>query len=211
MLFRPLTLWPHAPTRTRAQGRFRTGFQDTLNLLARELEFLRARDVVIQLAILPAEIRNDGYPRANARPSHPGVIISFTGRHGPLSFPCDTYLDWKDNLRAIALALEALRAVDRYGVTQRAEQYRGWAQLGDGNEPVTGTPADLEQAAALLLKVAKRGRMTSDPRAVLASPEVFETVRRLAIRYSHPDQGGSNEEFLRVDAAISALRAHHGL
>ena len=33
------------------------------------------------------------------------------------------------NLRAIALALAALRAVERYGVTRRQEQYKGWAEL----------------------------------------------------------------------------------
>lgn len=44
-------------------------------------------------------------------------------RRGHLSYPCDTFTTLQDNLRVIALALEALRMVDRYGVTRRGEQY----------------------------------------------------------------------------------------
>lgn len=46
-----------------------------------------------------------------------------------LSYPCDSCDNWQHNVRSIALALQALRAVDRYGVTRRAEQYRGWGKL----------------------------------------------------------------------------------
>jgi hypothetical protein len=33
---------------------------------------------------------------------------------------------WQHNVRSIALGLEALRAVDRYGITRRGEQYAGF-------------------------------------------------------------------------------------
>jgi hypothetical protein len=39
---------------------------------------------------------------------------------------------WQNNVRAIALALEALRKVDRYGVTRGNEQYTGFRALGSG-------------------------------------------------------------------------------
>jgi hypothetical protein len=40
--------------------------------------------------------------------------------------------DWQHNVRAIALGLEALRKVDRYGITRRGEQYAGWKALPAG-------------------------------------------------------------------------------
>jgi hypothetical protein len=36
------------------------------------------------------------------------------------------------NLRAIALGLEALRKVERYGIAERGQQYAGFAQIGAG-------------------------------------------------------------------------------
>src|SRR5579863_10251967 len=54
---------------------------------------------------------------AGAKLRTQGIILTFNSKHGPLSYPCDKYSNWQANLRAIALSLEALRAVDRYGVT----------------------------------------------------------------------------------------------
>lgn len=72
----------------------------------------------------------DGMPRADAKPEHPGIIVNIEPRNKPpMSFPCDTFTHWHDNLRAIALTLEALRKVDRYGVTQTGQQYRGWQAI----------------------------------------------------------------------------------
>ena len=63
-----------------------------------------------------------------------------------MSYPCDKYSNWQANLRAIALSLEALRAEDRYGVTRRAEQYKGWAKLLPPNAEFA---SDIEAAGFL--------------------------------------------------------------
>lgn len=60
---------------------------------------LRAKDIVLQMEITDADIRNDGWIHANARPKGPGVILSFDSKHGPLSYPC-TFGDWQTNVRA---------------------------------------------------------------------------------------------------------------
>lgn len=124
---------PLGPVSGRSAGRrratFRIGYSDRLSLLESELAKLGAKEIVIQAQFEAKDIRNDGWPRSSARPKGPAVVLSFQSKHGPLSYPCDSYDAWEDNLYAIALALEALRAVDRYGVTKRAEQYKGWAQL----------------------------------------------------------------------------------
>jgi hypothetical protein len=137
-VFRPLGPWLEGNTANR-RSRYvmRAGWQNTLDLLARELDYLDARHIVIQADFSESDLRVDGMPRSNARaPYHPGVRIAFKSKHGPLTYATDAYEFWQHNVRAIGLGLEALRAVDRYGVTRRGEQYTGWKQLGAGTRPV---------------------------------------------------------------------------
>ena len=128
--FRPIERWLGPETIRRRRSTFRSGYTQTMNLLDRELRHLRAARVVIQLALSEADIRLDGLPRASARPTHPGVILAFhSNQHDiDLQYAVDAFDRWEDNLRAIALGLEALRKVDRYGVTKHGEQYRGWVR-----------------------------------------------------------------------------------
>ncbi len=92
---------------------------------------------MLQIDIREQALRLDGGLRANARPvDFPGVRISFESKHGPLTYATDTHEFWQHNVRGIALGLQALRAVDRYGVTKRGEQYTGWKALPAGQAPL---------------------------------------------------------------------------
>lgn len=153
--FRPLENWSGPKYRTRKDAAFRSSWSSTLDLLGSELAKLRARQIVIEADVSAEEIRQDGMLRANARPETPRIRLSFDSwtSKGPLSFPCDSYRAWQDNVRAIALSLECLRSVDRYGVTRGTEQYQGWlANLAllsgwhlDG-EPLVAVRVDLAGA-----------------------------------------------------------------
>lgn len=138
--FRPIDEWPGEMTRNRRRAPFRTTWGTTIELLERELSILDARLVVFQIAVDERDLRIDGKPRAQARATHPGVILAFESKWGPLKYAVDAFDRWEDNVRAIALAMEALRKVDRYGVTKRGEQYTGWKAL-----PVSTDPADAIQ------------------------------------------------------------------
>lgn len=186
------------PRRERSRARFSVGYQTRLNLLDVELSKLGARNIVIQAEFEAREIRNDGWPRSTARPKGPAVIVSFDSDKGPLSFPCDTFQRWEDNLYAIARSLEALRAVDRYGVTRRAEQYRGWAQL-PAAAPDRAFGSKLE-ASRWLAEIA--GVVDGRP----LSGDHLETTYRIAARRLHPDAGGSTEAFQRLQDAMRLLR-----
>lgn len=139
----PIREWP-GTLRTASQRRsspFRASLTDTLEVLGREIWNLTdtrtQRESAELLIAIPAGglWRLDGRPRAHAVAEHPGVIFSLDSKHGHLSYPCDTFTTWQDNLRAIALALEALRKVDRYGVTKRGEQYRGFLAIERPRHP----------------------------------------------------------------------------
>lgn len=122
---RPIQSWPDPPTRRRERSRFDSGYESTKALLERECRHLGAREVVIQLAVPESDIRIDGtYPKANARIEHPGVIVSFESKHGPLRYSTDRFTHWLDNLRAIALGLAAQDRPGADGPEHRPDRRR---------------------------------------------------------------------------------------
>lgn len=140
---------------------FRATWSDTLQLLDTELTYLNATDVVFEVDVAGEDqIRLDGMLRANAKVTSPAVRLAFDSTYGPLTYATDRFRgqyyndppDWQINLRAIALGLEALRKVDRYGITKRGEQYTGWKALPAGRAmPASHMTAD--EAGSLLYKV----------------------------------------------------------
>lgn len=184
LVFRPIDQWPGESTGGRRWSNFSTSLSRTVALLARELRFLQAERIVLQVALEERHIRHDGFPRADAKASHPGVILAFESKFGPIKYATDEFYTWEDNLRAIALALEALRAVDRYGVSKRGEQYAGWRALTTGTDD-TGIHTK-EQAQDLL-----------DSYGGYVG----------AIKATHPDQGEGRDplEFRRVMKAKELL------
>jgi len=218
---RPIEAWPGPMTSASARQRspFKAAWRSTLDTLDRELFHLGrqgAASAVLQIAMREQDFRLDGMPRANARPEHPGVILAVDAAAGPLSFPCDTYVTWQENLRALALALEALRRVERYGVTRRAEQYRGWRALPPGGAtpmPAATEPMAPRAAAEYLLEHARPVGgvpVGMGAQALLERRLAVELTYRLAARALHPDrEGGSTEGFQRLQAARDVLDAHH--
>jgi hypothetical protein len=206
-IFRPIHQWPVPFTKNRKRSPFHVGYQRIIDDLDRELGYLGAKACVIQAAVTDAEIRNDGRLRSEAKPQHPGVIVSFESKHGPLSYPCDTYSHWQDNLRAITLAMAALRAVDRYGVTRRGEQYKGWKQLPGGDSPTPSGHMSVEAAASYIVV-----RGGGNAAGVIASPDEARAAYRRAAQACHPDLHGDKytADFARLNAAKEIIDRHHG-
>lgn len=193
--FRPLPRWPYPPKPHR-HDLFKATYGDTLDLLERELGYLKASDVIIGLVTDERSIRLDGRPRSDMRVQHPGVELSFErpGRLDPVTnqrapgqrlvFHTDAYSgyadSWQSNLRAIALGLEALRAVDRYGITSTSEQYAGFLQL-------TTSQANPD-----------RGKQLVDAAGSL----------RKALMEHHPDHGGDPRDFADVQAFRQLTGGH---
>jgi hypothetical protein len=200
----PIRSWPGELTRNRASSQFKATLRSTLQLLDREIYHLvdtrkQQESAELLIAIPADQFRLDGRPRAQARAEHPGVIFSLDSRYGHVSYPCDTFTTWQDNLRAIALALEALRKVDRYGVTKRGEQYRGFLAI-----EATAVPAGFSTADDALAFLGKYlGLGLAEMKVVAGAPS--RALRR-AQRETHPDQGGDAATFQRVSLAEAKLR-----
>lgn len=196
---RPLGPWIGPVTDYRKSGnQFRTSWDDTLKLLRAEAELLDATTLVVQVDADPDDIRRDGMLRARARVGFPGVKVSLDSRFGPLTYATDAYETWQSNVRAVALSMQALRAVDRYGVSKSGEQYRGWSAIA------AGSSTEMSRGeAARLLAAGTNGRFTADQ--LLTDRAGVALAYKLAIRTLHPDVGGDPEMFRRVTSARDLL------
>lgn len=192
--FHPMGVWPGKRTREHKRSPFGAGYQNTLVLLERELGHLDARDVRIYIDVEPYEIRNDGWPRGSARPGMPGVVLAYKTKAGEFSMPCDTFLDWQTNLRAVALTLERLRAIDRYGVTQ-GQQYAGFKAI---EAPQKWTVERSIEFIALNSGIYIEDR------------DSYRKAYRTAASRLHPDSGGSAAQFHLLGDAKEILDAHFG-
>src|SRR5947209_612848 len=99
---------------------FKAPWSNTVKLLAKELRLHGAKQTVMEIDLPESAIRIDGLPRADRNVRQPGIVLSFDATHVPnrphLRYEVTEFSYWQDNVRAVALALEALRTVDRYGV-----------------------------------------------------------------------------------------------
>jgi len=194
LTYRPLQQpWgqPHTKNR-RPRSAFKADWNDTMALLDRELGQLKATAVVLQIDVTEDQIRLDGILRANTTPGFPGVRLIADTRLGTLSWQTDSCTFWRHNVRSIALGLEALRAVDRYGITSTGEQYKGWLQLEAG----TPSTSPREVFAAMI------GHGVDAADQSLTDIEMWRTARAIA----HPDRnGGRRELWDEVEAAAARL------
>lgn len=227
---RPIEAWPGdlTPEGRRQVAQFSASWSDTQLLLEREVRFLTEGDqrhVVLQLAITDRDVRNDGWIRADARPEHPGVIVSFDSLHGPLRYSTDRFSHasfsvrkgqpgscrwtteripgWQCNVRAIALGLEALRKIDRYGIASGGEQYHGWRALGAGT-PMPAAQMTVDEAARLLCD-ATMTTIGEDASDIARVSVLAMSLWREAAKVHHPDAGGDPEMFRRLTEARDVL------
>ncbi len=218
LTFRPIKVWPEGwqdanRDRKREYSPFRATYSDTLEVLDRELTFLDARACGLQVAATDRDVRLDGQLRADAKVEHPGVILTIeTRRHGTLVYATDRFTasyyrsapSWQHNLRAIALGLEALRKVERYGIAERGQQYAGYRELGAGIP--LGAAMSVDEAAAFLIEYGEWGGVpaTVDDVAT-AGPDVVQAYFREAAKRLHPDAGGDAALFRRLTQARDVL------
>lgn len=162
---------------------FSASWTSTVQLLTKELRAHGARQSILEIDMRESDIRLDGTPRADRSARTPGIVLSFEATGVPgrptLRYEVGTFASWQANVRAVALGLEALRAVDRHGVTKRGEQYAGWKALPTGSGP----------------SATRGGALISEHGGVAG-----------ALRATHPDTSGydSAADFADVQAARGA-------
>jgi len=196
---RPIDDWPGKHRHSREKGPFSASLKDTLTTLKRDLSALKAKNIVLQIALREGDFRLDGLPRAGAIATHPGVILAFDSKHGPLRLYFDAFTRWENNLRAIAMHLEHLRLAGLYGVGTDGQQYKGWQALPPPGKDEAAFLTKLEAAEWLTSKSGVSGDYSD--------PAIVQRAYRVASAKLHPDVGGSHEGFVRLGKARELLEA----
>lgn len=185
-------VWPNAWKRTPDSARNHlqgeVTFGTALNRLLRELRLMGVEDHAITISS-DVPLRADGFPRADrGEPQDPGIAVYFKFDGRDLSFACDSYKTTRDNLRALALTIEALRGIQRWGASDLMDRaFRGFAAL-----PERATSPWKETL----------GFKTDEKITV----EKIETRFRDLVKKHHPDYGGNEETFRQIVEARSIGR-----
>ena len=189
------------PESKRTRSPYTAGWSKTADLLARELRHLHARNVVLQADCTESQLRLDGRLRAGARLASDAVVLAFDSDHGAVSWRSDAFnavgysspsgtQGWHHNLRAIGLTLEALRAVDRYGVSDSGQQYTGFLALEQRGTSSIDAEAELRDIAGVpangtLAQVVRAARRVSHPDVNGGMTSQWECVQHLAEVVGH--------------------------
>jgi len=178
--------WPAGWKRTASPRKppYKLTLEAALDELLRELRSLHARDVVITSNV---PTRRDGLPRSGlSEPPDRGVAVYWSARdRRPMVMACDTWNTVRGNIRAIGLAIGALRAIERSGASQLLERaYTGFTALPS------------EAGASSWRAVLGFG---PGPISILQLEEAYKKAARTA----HPDVGGSHERMVEVNRAYA--------
>jgi len=207
--FQPLSNWPGERTKNRKRATFSARWDTTLRELDMELRHLTARQVIVEADCEGSEINiRTGMLKSSARLRSPGIVLSFTSKYGPLRYPCDTFHEWQDNLRAIVLFMSNQRANARYGVGRVEQNYTGYKALPGGAPITAGEWATVEAAATELCRLA--GHVPPYcPKPLLDNPEDLKRTYANAARRWHPDlHGGDGSTMAKVNRARDFIEQH---
>lgn len=192
----------------RIHSQFTASWADTQDMLLAEIAHLKGRDIVLEMDVTEADLKINGELRANAKPTSGAVGVAFDAtEHGPLFYRCDRFTTsygyqgpaWQHNVRAIALTLSALRAVDRYGATETGQQYTGFKALPAGRAmPASHMTSD--EAWNVLWTAVGANNIGH-----VESVDLHHLVKR-ARRATHPDHNdGDQSRWDKVESAARVL------
>lgn len=191
--------WKRTPIRDREISRFVTGMQRNLKGLYAELERLGAANVVIT-SDLPT--RSNGQPYGKAADSGIAVWFVLDGKERVMA--CDRWDLAAENIRAIALTIESIRGMERWGAIDVTRAFSGFTALpaggesgqeGDGSIP-NPQPSERDWRDVLAYK----GKRIPDD----APLGYVRRCHRQAMKVAHPDLGGTHEMALEVNRALAA-------
>jgi hypothetical protein len=175
--------WPHGWPKTSPgahQGSlFKTDTPRALNNLKRQLSLMGAKDIIL----------SSNYTLGMENPKDPGVCAYFQWSGLQLAIPCDRWRRICDNIQAIALTVEAMRGMERWGAKEMIRaMFTGFKALPAG-EP--------EEAWWKVLGVAHNA----------GAKEIRDAYVALAKKH-HPDHGGSHEVFVKIVQALDTARSN---
>jgi hypothetical protein len=153
--------------------------EQATNRLENELDRLKADNPTLSTNV---SLNLRGIPRGDERPSDPGVAIYFSFRGKATVLACDRYNSVAGNIAAIAAHIEALRAIERYGVGTIEQALAGYKAL----------PADTAANWRAVFGFPVDSQVTLDQ---------LDSAYKATARQRHPDLGGTDIEMAHVNRA----------
>jgi len=193
--------WQRTPPDERRGARFFHGFSAALSSLREELRLLGAANIVIT-SDLP--VRRDGLPYAEGRRgTDPGIAVWFVHDGAERVIACDRHHAIADNLRAIALSINAIRGLARWGASDMVSRaFQGFNALPPGQEErpnwrhVLGFSPHIPNAASAFQR-----------------KDILDQVRaqyHSLMRIAHTDAGGNRERAVELNLAMEAAERELG-
>lgn len=184
--------WDRTPEYKRQRSKYSVEFARSRDDIVRQCKLLGAREIVVSTNI---PLRRDGLPLAGmSEPKDPAVAV-YWAEQGPYNaktgnydykhrvIACDHWRTVRENMRAVGLAIDALRALKRSGATQVVERaFTGFTAL----------PANAGMRPWREVLGINGGPLNRD--------RLDEAYKR-AVRSAHPDLGGSHEHMVEVNRA----------
>jgi hypothetical protein len=190
--------WPHGQKRTpsgeRERGRFKATPARARDFLLDELDRLGAVGAVLSTNV---PLRRDGKPYSDGDPDDPGVAIYFQLKGRPHTMTCDRWDSVSANMQALALTIESMRGIARWGSMEARDQaFAGFAQL-----PPPAPPAP-ESNWRRVFNV-KPGENIS--------LSTLKTIYHGRVLRSHPDRsGGDHDEMVILNQAMQEAERELG-
>lgn len=184
--------WPRTNKHDRTTGPFKMPPGKVRYELNRELAMLGAKNVIVNSNVMT---RADGLPYAKQpNTEDPAVVLYFTLDGNEVCIPCDRWSSVDSNLRAIGMAVEAIRGMERWGTGQMVRAaFSGFTALPAGAS--SGTPVVPDEPWYDVLGVSPN-----------AEDDLIEAAYKVAIKKAHPDTGGTVERFHRIQKAYKEAR-----
>ena len=185
--------WPVGKPRRKypERSRFATWtFARARDELLSELKLLGVKYIVISSNV---PTRLDGLPYSGMRePEDSGVAVYFDLKGEQRVMCCDRWSRATDNLHALALTIQAMRGISRWGseemVTAAFAGFKALPPSADDWRSVFGFDRTLPQPTFLAVK---------------------ERYRKRALDV-HPDRGGSHADMVKLNAALFAAEKELG-
>lgn len=128
--------------------------------------------------VISSNARTNRYGEIVSRQSRiedTGVAAYFDLNGQQVCIPCDRWIRLEDNVNAIALAISALRGLERWGAKQTVDRaFRGFAALPAGDAPAWWEMLGVSRTA---------------------SRQEVEAAYRQQVRRHHPNVGSHVERF----------------
>lgn len=188
--------WPDGVPRAQAgtrsvNGNFKMTFAAARDRLLDELRKMGARYVVISTDV---PLRRDGLPYADGDPKDPGVAVYFDLDGEQHVLACDRWDRVRMNTQALALTVDALRGLERWGSTDIMR--RAFSAFEMLAAPIV-TPRSWREVLDI------RDWQTAN------MATVRESYRQLA-KLCHPDVGGDHAAMAELNAAMDAAERELG-